>query len=62
MAIFFAWMALDVASALDAGYSLPQLLLSPAGTTPGKEAFGTSLAVGGPVGVVAGWAWAFLKA
>jgi len=61
MAIFFVWTVLDVSTALEAGYSVPELLLSPAGTTPGHEAFSTSLAVGGPVGVVAGWAWAFLK-
>ena len=61
MAIFFAWTALDVSTALEAGYSVPQLLLGPAGTTPGHEVFSTSMAWGGPAGVVVGWAWAFLK-
>lgn len=61
MAIFFVWLALDANTALQAGYTVPQLLLSPVGTTPGHEAFSTSLAVGGPIGLAAGWAWAFLK-
>jgi hypothetical protein len=62
MAIFFVWCAWDANAALETGYTVPQLLFSPAGTTPGHEAFSTSLAIGGPIGLVAGWAWAFLKA
>lgn len=61
MAIFAAWFALDTRTALEAGYTVPQLLFSQAGTTPGHEAFSTSLTFGGPIGLLAGWAWAFLK-
>ncbi len=61
MAIFFVWTVIDVSTALDAGYTGAQLFLGQAATTPGQEVFGTSLSVGGPVGVAAGWAWAFLK-
>lgn len=61
MAIFLVWTFLDARAALEAGYTMAQVMLQPTVTTPGRESFGTSLAVGGPVGVMAGWAWAFFK-